>query len=474
MMNTQDISKLNPYKTMLLTFDPRRVYGWERAISNVLQVVTAAEPASYAIYGFRAIGKSTLLKYLKHPQGAVIHYEQYLHPDFARGGLWRLVWVYINFHELESDMHIFYVIYQAVYDELDMEDLLEDIAPPEPDPDLDENRTVRNLRKLLQKLDKFHQCRVVILMDDFDIPLMTKQVEKDEDRLLRTISYDASMVIATDDPISEIVPLLAQDSPLLGILSPQAIGLIEEPAARRLIKEPAAAVGVTYREREVDLLLNVAGRQPYLLTTACEIYFDMRPSVLDIDTMLQTSTLLYQLREQLMNRLMVLPHVNTTLNLMWSKHEAQRELLVEMGRAEAEGVVESKDAQHLVLRGMAYQDANTGNYRIFSSLLADFVRRQASSHEQNGANGRQDSLMQVAGTLKPIDRAVFEYLVDRRGEVCTFAELIKAVWPENEGTKRALEAAVHRLRRDMPPGHEIHNERGRGYIYVASEVESPV
>lgn len=472
-MTRHDVSRLspyNPYKPMLLTFDPKRVYGWEREISGLLQVVTAAEPASYAIYGIRAIGKSTLLKFLKHPQGAVLKYERYIHPDFATGGLWRLIWVYVNFHELEADTHIFFVMYEAVYDELDMEDLLDDIAPPEPDRELSPNKTVRNLRKLLQRLSKQHRCRVVILMDDFDIPLLSEQVGKDEDRLLRTISYDASMVIATDDPISEIVPHLAQDSPLLGILSPQEIALIEEPAARRLVAEPAAEVGVTYREGELDMLLGVAGRQPYLLTAACEVYFDMRPSLLDVDETLANPVLRHQLREQLMNRLFVLPHVNNTLNLMWSKHEAQRAVLMAMAKAEGEGVPSSEGAHHLLLRGLAYKDSVTGKYRIFCALLADFVRKQAKIHDNTSAQ-RQNGIMQVVGNLSPIDRAVFEYLVDHHGEVCTFEELIAAVWPEDGGTKRALEAAVHRLRRDVPPGHMIKNVRGRGYVYVTPDAE---
>ncbi|MEM6285391.1 MAG: helix-turn-helix domain-containing protein, partial [Chloroflexota bacterium] len=48
----------------------------------------------------------------------------------------------------------------------------------------------------------------------------------------------------------------------------------------------------------------------------------------------------------------------------------------------------------------------------------------------------------------------------------TFAELLKNVWEDGSGTKRALEAAVHRLRRTIPKDYRIKNVRGEGYKYT--------
>jgi hypothetical protein len=468
-----DVPTINPYKPMLLTFAPNRVYGWEREIIGLLQVVTAAEPASYAIYGIRAIGKSTLLKYLKHPRGAVVRYESYIHPDFARGGLRRLVWVYINFHQFQADTHIFFVMYEALYDELDLQDLLGLFAIPEPDRRLPERKTTRALRKVLHTLDRDHGVRVVFLMDDFDVPMRVDRVGEDEDRLLRTISDEASLVLATDDPISQVLPsAMMKDSPLLGILSPQEIGLIQAEAARQLVTEPAADVGVQFYDGEVEMLVAVAGRQPYLLTVACEVYFDMRSGIEDAATVIANDDRRAHVREQLMNRLLVLPHVNNALMLMWNKLDQHHVTLQQMAQAEPAGVPGSKEAHYLATRGVAYSDSMTGSYHIFSELFTEFIRKQAQTGITANDN-RERLLMQIASNLSPVDRAVFDVLIGNEGQVCSFDELLDTVWQDGEGTKRALEAAVHRLRRDIPSGHQIKNVRGRGYKYLPPSSGTP-
>lgn len=459
----------NPYKTMLLTFQPNRVYGWEREIISILQVVTAADPTSYAIYGIRAIGKSTLLKYLKHPRGAMHHFADYVNPEYGAGGIRRVLWVYINFHRLEEDVNIFFVMYEHLYDELEVENLLNLLQLDEPNREWPKNIAARMLRQTAQRLDRHHGIRVVFLMDDFDIPLLAPQLDRNDDRLLRTISYEAALVIATDEPISEMMPDIADDSPLLGILKPEPIGLISEPAARRLITEPLLPANVTYLPQEVDMLLQVAGRQPFLLTAACEVYFDMRTEFDDIAAQFSTPQGQAEVRVQLLNRLMVQPHIKNVLSLMWSKHGRDHELLVRM--ANTPNGITGSPAARLATRALAYLDRERGTYRLFSQLFAHFVRQQASvtvpaMPTASSPREEKDVLVnQISASLSPIDRAVFEYLATKQNAVCTFDELIEAVWTDGDGTKRALEAAVHRLRRSVPPGYSIRNVRGKGYKY---------
>ena len=452
---------------MLLTYQPDNVYGWKQEIASILQVVTASEPTSHAIYGMRAIGKSTLLKFLKDPNGARVHYADYFGGQFARAGNSHLLWVYIDFHEFAQDDHIFYVMYENLYDELYAEDRLSQIRVDEPDRDLDKNKTARLLRRLLQDLKRSLHIRVVFMLDDFDIPLLSEQIDPNDDRLLRTVSNEAALIIATDEPITEIDPKIRkEDSPLLGILRPEPIGLISEQAARDLIWEPAARAGVEFEEPEVNMLLKVGGRQPFLLIATCEVYFDMRPELIEIEDAFAQPAMVQQLQEQLVNRLLVLPHVNNVLNLMWAKNAKYQDTLIEMSQMGCKGV-NGTDAAALATRAMAFRDPQTHNYHIFSELFADFVRKQANI-TKNAQQAPEASLMLIINGLPPIDRAVFEQLAQHRGEVCTFEDLLQAVWVEGDGTKRALEAAVHRLRRAVPRGHEIKNVRGKGYKYISS------
>lgn len=453
----------NPYKTMLLTFQPNRVYGWEREIISILQVVTAPEPTSYAIYGIRAIGKSTLLKYLKHPRGAMNYYAQYVSPEYVSGGLRRVMWVYINFHRLVEEASIFHVMYDHLCDELDIEDMLDHFQPESFEHGSAKNKVARALRLLVQKLDRQYNTRVVFLMDDFDIPLLAKKLSTNDDRLLRTVSYEASLVIATDEPISELMPSLAEDSPLLGILKPEPIGLIRVEAARRLITEPASVNDVTYFPAEVEMLVEIGGRQPFLLTATCEVYYDMRAEIDDLDAQFSDAQQIKEIKTQLMNRLMAQPHIKNVLSLMWSKHEFDHDLMIQM--ASLSDTVSGSRAARLATRALAYLDRESGSYRLFSELFAHFVRMQTEMILDVVGSHDDHVMAQIMEGLSPIDRAVLEYLVANPNGVCSFDDLLASVWREGDGTKRALEAAVHRLRRAVPAGYAIRNIRGKGYKY---------
>lgn len=466
----QTVTTVNPYKFMLLKFQPHRVYGWEREIASILQVVTAPEPVSYAIYGIRAIGKSTLLKFLKHRRGAVRRYQPYVHDDY-RANRKRLIWVYINFHHLFEDIHVLYLMYEGLYEELRLSKLAARVQPDVPNRKWDKRETALRLRELLQTLEEDVHTRVVFLMDDFDIPLVSDEEDhfiREDDNLLRTISDEASLIIATDEPISKLRPNITKASPLLGILRPERIGLISEEAAQKLICEPAQEANVTFTSQEVEMLLEVGGRIPYLLAVTCETYFDMRGEMIDLETIFTNTTLRDGIKTQLIERLLLLPHVDNVLSMIWYKHEALHDMLIKMARSECCSFT-GAEAEQVELYSLAYPHGKEG-YRIVSSLVAEYVRRKAVGVEIQ--NGHLDAaLAKIIDGLPPIDRGVLEYLAAREGQVCTFEELLAAVWEDGTGTKRALEAAVHRLRRTVPNGHQIKNVRGAGYKYIIANSE---
>jgi hypothetical protein len=485
-MSAESFTFENPYTPMLVKFQPGRVYGWAQEIARLLQVVTGPEPTSYAIYGIRPIGKTTLLRYLKHPRGAVRRYEQHVDADY-RTELRQLLWVYVNFHLMFEDMHVLAVMFEHLQDELTQKgyNTLLDVDPPGPEEP--KRRFAAKLRNLLQTLDEDYATRVIFLMDDFDIPLLADQITRNEDYLLRTISDFAPMVIATDEPIHRLRPDIAKGSPLLGILRPERIGLIEEKAARQLICQPAEAAGVRFIEAEVHMLLAVGGRFPVLLIVTCETYFEMRLSIEDIDATFATPAKMRDLKRQLLDRLLLTPHVDHVLNMIWAKHEDLQPTLIQM--AASDDV--SFNGSNAILTeqyslSYLYPDATSPGYRIFSHLFAEFIRRKASQdaigmpsgihHNRHGSGSAavmelDPALTGILDGLPPIERGVLNYLAARAGEICTFEELLEAVWEDGTGTKRALEAAVHRLRRTVPGGHEIKNIRGTGYKYIITNSE---
>ncbi|MBC7869608.1 MAG: winged helix-turn-helix transcriptional regulator [Chitinophagaceae bacterium] len=457
MMNTR-----NPYTSMLLTFNPARVYGWENEISSILQVITAVEPNGHAIYGIRAIGKTTLLKYLKDKRGALLHYEDYIQSSYQPGGRGRLLFVYLNFRHFKGKSSVFDVMLAGLEDEILHEGLETPTSTPYSDATLSRQHVVNQLRDRLIDLDRY-SVRVVFLLDDFDEPLL-ETIDDDDDRLLRTLCDDAALIIATESPISELRPDLGASSPLLGILRPEAIGLISESAARQLVTEPALDAGVTLSLEEATFLIHVAGRQPFLLTTACELYFDMRQEYPDLAAMIRKTDTRSRFQTQFVYQLCSLPHVDNLLQRLWSRLDSQEQRALYAMTQGGSGLPERGNiAARLANKALAYWDIKSG-YKVFSLLFEDFVRRRFVVETEQSLEPTLSSAS--SNNIPPIDRALLKYFLKNPNRVLLFDELLDAVWEENQKSKRALEAAVHRLRRSLSENEQIMNIRGKGYKFV--------
>jgi hypothetical protein len=458
----------NPYTPMLLTFNPRRVYGWENEITSILQVITAPEPNSHAIYGLRAVGKTTLLKFLKDREGASRRYADFVNADYRPGGRRRLLFVYINFHNFGEHDDLFRALLNVLNEELENDAHNGDTLIPHLGDTASRQQIVNALRAALHSLEK-DGARVVFLLDDFDEALQF--IDDDDDRLLRTLSDDAALIIATEDPISELRPDIVESSPLLGILRPEALGLISDSAARQLIIEPAADAGVQFSPDEEDFLLTIAGRLPFMLTAACELYYDMRYEYPGIAVMLRNSEEQEQIRAQFTTRLSGLPHVNNIMQLTWSRlSDDERRILYSMAQRHTGDEQDNTTIRHVSARlankALVYWDIKSGDYCIFSLLFADFVRRRFRAQEGTRRQTSSQPAVHVTEHLSPIDHALLQYFLDHPGRVCTFEELLDAIWEDSDKSKRALEAAVHRLRRSLKSGETIKNIRGKGYKFV--------
>lgn len=455
----------NPYTPMLLTYNPERFYGRSQEIISILQVITANDPTGHAIYGSRTVGRTTLLKYLRDPDGAVFHYEEYLNVNFQPGGGYQLAFVYINLHNFTAEESIFYRMLRQLSLVVDDEALGEVIHIPRFDEDSPIQHLVDCIRDTcLQFTDQ--RLRIVFLLDDFDTAL--PHLGNDDDRLMRSLSEVAPIILATNMPIVEMRPDLKDDSPFLGILRPEPIRLLEQRAAYQLVQQPAQDVGAPFSDNETKFLLKVAGRYPFFLIAACELYFDMKQTFPDIAQRLDSDEQRHLFKQQFIFRLNRSTHVERLLKITWnSLNERERNTLRHM--AEQGGTIDMMSehgimAEHLLNKALTYSNMIDGSYHIFSDLFAEYVLQQQDKPQE------QVKVMDetILSTLTPIDRSLLEYMIEHNGEVLTFEQLITDVWQDETTSKRALEAAVYRLRNNIKAG-EIKNVRGRGYKFVMKQ-----
>jgi hypothetical protein len=461
---------------MLLTYSPKGFYGRENEIVSILQVITAAEPGGHAIYGIRTIGKTFLLKFLKDKNGALKRYEGFVGVEYRAGGDKRLFFVYVNFHIFTEGESIFYIMLEQLDEDLQNDELGDQVQIPPFDDETSRQDLVNILRRTLQKLGQ-QDVRAVFLLDDFDLPLT--MLDHYDDGLLRTLNDYAALIIATEAPISELRPDFDDSSPFLGILRPESIGLLNDHAARELICHPIESIDLRYTDDEEDFLVTVAGRQPFLLKAACEQYFDLRTEYPDVAHLLSEPLKRAEFHIQFMAQFAVQLHVVRVLQSTWArlKPEERRTLymLASSKSKPPTAIVSgsaselSKDAASLLNKGLLYRDVKHNVHRLFSAIFAEFVLRTYDVTESKPAV--KPPLAPISpphDNLTPIDGALLKYFVRHSDRVCTFEELLDAVWQDGEKSKRALEAAVHRLRKTLGQDESIKNIRGIGYKFVSA------
>jgi hypothetical protein len=471
-MNTSQ----NPYSRLLHLFDADHFYGRADEIVVILQVITAPHPTSQAIYGSRTIGKTTLLHYLKDPNGAVKTYHDFVHSAYQVGGGRYLHFIYINLNLFTPDDELFFILMMSLENSVDEDDCpIQDFNFAFYDDQMTKQHLHSILRDTLKKLDDMG-VRVVFLLDDFDTAVMILTIE--DDHLLRVLADIAPFIIATEKPIPELRPEIVETSPLLGILRPSALGLLSEESAKLLIKHPAKNANIAISDDEALFLISIGGKHPFLLLSVCEFYFNMRRDYPDLPKLIAQQDN-RNVKNQFISRLLNLTHVKTVLQRTWSglSIEEQRVLL---RIADENDNPKASDAiliaGRLVNKALAELDFQHGIYHVTGGLLQEYLSRYATTPPQPKISTQTmiaTNIKELIQSLSPIDRNVFYYLVKNPNRVCTFDELLDAVWTDTDKSKRALEAAIHRLRRHLTDGEEIQNIRGRGYKYVTSPTNQP-
>src|SRR5438270_9586739 len=109
---------VNPYFRLAITFDPTTFYGPFELVRFILE--TISEPQTIAplqLFGFPGMGKSTLLRYIAHPEGALHNHRDWLNAPFRKEPE-RLFPVLVEFRLLpRRNAFPFVYLYERFYQE---------------------------------------------------------------------------------------------------------------------------------------------------------------------------------------------------------------------------------------------------------------------------------------------------------------------------------------------------------------------
>ena len=464
-------NEVNPFSSMIAAFNPAYFYGRSLELGNMLPGISAPEPSSFSFIGARKIGKTALLKYLAHPEGAIRSHEQRLYPDYARGGNGRLFFLYASMREFQKGDNLFALLLERLTSER-AKALPEEREPLEGGAKTESGEPAALLLDQIKQLAE-RRIRVVMLLDDFDPVVET--IEVADDSRLRSLTRFAPFIFMSQKMLSALHPSLKEVSPLLNSLIPQVVSLLDEPSARRLLSEPAAAAGRPFAAEQIELLLQLAGRHPLLLTLAGERLFELQlRQAIPADAPLNRDAGADHLRDQFALNLARHPYVAKVLETLWNgTTPAERQVLYALASGEPSSLAAGRqELDSLANQSLIYEDFREGGYRIFGALFADLVQRQYKPEpgEERVVTVSRGRIEQLAETLPPLDRKLLLYLVGRANQLSRVDELLNEIWGDPNASKQALEVAIYRLRTALARLDDsweyIKTERGKGYTFV--------
>ncbi|MFL5805687.1 MAG: winged helix-turn-helix domain-containing protein [Roseiflexaceae bacterium] len=501
---------MNPYRhdTLLngMLGQEDRFIGLRDELEWVLAHVSEARPSAVSLVGPVGVGKSFLLSYLAHPQGARRTFRDMIGERF-RDDPDRLLFVTLDFSDAEVGKRAAANLVELLYNRALCE-LAGLLAIPEarllPLDRIAEARTptVAALRALAQQqlahareeaddaelrarfeatlgarapeallallgcLDAWG-LRVVFLIDDFD--RITSALSRADFDHLRTLLAAASLVIVTRKALSRLVPTEIQTSPFFNLV--QRLDLrslyfwpLEE--ARRMITEPPKWLKqpppLQFSASDVKFILELTGLHPDLIRTLCEeLYMRYRRR-----TPTPGGDVLPGAERSLLRAQLGTLFADSFAALWHHLPEAERAALqhIAAGRVTVE---DSLTPSLNAVINLGYIVCEQGRYQLFSGLFHDYVIEQTGT-TPNPAPAP------VKVQLTELEKKLLLILEARQGETVERDEIIAALYDvrPTDGDPRThnsrLDALIFRLRGKLESGpQQIESIRGQGYRLVA-------
>jgi DNA-binding winged helix-turn-helix (wHTH) protein len=411
------------------------------------------------------MGKSSLLRYLADPEGAITRNKAALQSPF-RSEPSRLLMVLVEFRLLPTDAHPFVYIHDRFFAEYEGYRRMERASKTSTSP---ESRQITESLKpdlatvvvedLLTEL-KEKGVRVAFLLDDFHLAF--GRLTQIETTRLRPWRDRAAFVISTEQRLNK-VNAEAAGSPFFQTLPVIPFGGLSQKEAGRLLSDTSSRGGWPFHPEDVKFMVRQAGTHPYLLIVGGRVLWEVRNS-LRVPTGKKVSV-------SKDHPQMLLGHYIerfASTFQMYIDHLEEDERLALQATISGEVEAEHYPAlAYLERLGLVEFEADGNMYRTFSPLFGEFV---ADTRE---GQPRPIVKLQVSG----VEASLLEYLRLHSDRICTFEELSQNVWGELSSYSREgelfqprIQVAVSRLRKKLQESAagDIVSFRGKGYKLVTS------
>lgn len=255
----------NPFTYGNPISDPARFFGRQREVEQVFSRLRNAEAESSSLVGERRMGKTSLLKYLAHPD---VRRDYRLDPD-------RYIFVYVDLQMIDPSTTPGR-LWQRLVRQMALEcqnDTIKQMLG-----DLHDPGTIDTfaLADLFDTIDQQGQ-HIVLLLDEFENVTENANFGPDFFYGLRSlaIQHNLSLITCSRRELIELCHSEAiRSSPFFNIFANINLRLLSEDEARQLITNSTRKTGVHFTDQDVEMLLQIAGCHPFFLQAASHFLFD--------------------------------------------------------------------------------------------------------------------------------------------------------------------------------------------------------
>lgn len=453
-------SPSNPFLTLPLAFDPERYYGSQVWADFALQGISNTPPRSMEMIGLPGMGKSFLLQYLEHKNGALKRNSKALQPPYKNSP--DLVFpLLVQFRLLPGDTHPFVYLYRRFCEQYPKyrERVKDSVKLPGFDyvANLrDPDQATSLLEDILTTL-KDQSIRPAFLFDDFHLAFCL--LNQEETTRLRPWRDRVAFILTTERRLDK-VNAEAAGSPFYQTLPVVRFGGLTAAESRVLIKKPAEQAKWSFHPEDIEFALAYADGHPHLLILASSALWDSRNSLgIGHDKNVAVSKEYPEiLRGHFKEKF------RPAFQMYW-EHLDEVEQRALQASASSKQVIGDDYAALAFLNqlGLVKFDRKSKSYEPFSLLFKEFLESTVISRSPENDELR----------LTGIEAGLFEHLKAHVNKVCSFEELAREVWKQeptgSELLQRRVQVAVSRLRKRLQETQEgdIISVRKKGYRFTS-------
>ncbi len=247
----------NPFSTNITAvWDPQMFFGRKRELRDICSAI--ANRQCLSIVGTRRIGKSTLLWYVQTQMAEMQTQFRYdLHSSLL---------TLIDLHEYEHKTSEDF--FTSVSTQILTQNRGQVVLARSPFGGADE------FSSLLEQI-KDQGLHLTLLMDSFHNVTHNKSFDLEFFNYLRSQASlgKVSYITASLAPLHEVCHHDIKSSPFFNIFGTCRLGPLTLEEAEMFVTMPAKAVGLPFTEAEVQWVIALAGRHPFLLQRVCYFLF---------------------------------------------------------------------------------------------------------------------------------------------------------------------------------------------------------